>query len=210
MKAKMRLETTLSQVLALPTPDALWNLRADLLTLADRLPPGRWEEADWTLEIVHKFHDYLAELRSKMTAREYSQLASRMDVGSVGMLAVQDLVTEREHLVESLFLGGLSEGLMVLATLQYVKAWEAEMALVHNQAIWWLFGGLWQLSREFRPEIAADERRNLTDALLAPARSEETGPTVKVALLVRLFQVLLISSLGWVAPLLASGNTSNG
>jgi hypothetical protein len=138
MKEQMRLETTLSQVLALPTPDVLWNLRADLLTLADRLPPGRWEEADWTLEIVREFHGYLAELRSKMTAREYSQLASRMDTGSVGMLALQDLVTEREHLLESLFLGGLSEGLMVLATLQYVKAWEAETALVHDQAIWWL------------------------------------------------------------------------
>jgi len=210
MKAKIGLETTLSQVLALPTPDALWNLRADLLTLADRLPPGRWGEADWTLEIVREFHGYLAELRSKMTAREYSQLASRMDTGSVGMLALQDLVTEREHLLESLFLGGLSEGLMVLATLQYVKAWEAETALVHDQAIWWLFEGLWRLSKEFRPEMAADERQKLTDALLAPARAEETGPTVKVALLVRLFQVLLISSLRWVAPLFVSEGASNG
>jgi len=210
MKAEIGLETTLSQVLALPTPETLWNLRADLLTLADRLPPGRWEEADWTLEVVREFHSYLAELRSKMTAREYSQLASRMDMGSVGMLAIQDLVTEREHLLESLFLGGLSEGLMVLATLQYVKAWEAEMAVVHHQAIWWLFEGLWRLSREFRPEMSAYERQKLTDALLAPARSEETAPTVKVALLVRLFQALLIGSLKWIALSLASGDASNG
>jgi len=204
MKAEVRFETTLSQALAFPTPDVLWSLRADLLTLVDRLPPSRWEEADWALEIARQFHDYLAELHSKMTAHEYSQLASRMDMGSVGMLAIQDLITERGHLLESLFLGGLSEGLMVLATLQYVKAWETETALVHRQTIWWLFEGLWRLSREFRPKMAADERRKLIDALLAPARSEETTPTVKVALLVRLFQVLLISSLGWVAPLLAA------
>jgi hypothetical protein len=198
----MELETTLTQVLTQPTPDALWGLRADLLALAGQLPPDRRDGADWTLEIVGQFYRYLAELRSKMTAREYSQLASRMDVGSVGMLAVQDLVTERENLLESLFLGGLSEGLMVLATLQYVKAWEAEMALVHDQALWWLYEGLWRLSCEFRPQVRTDERRKLIDDLLMPTRSAETEPTVRVALLVRLFQALLVSSLGWAAPLL--------
>lgn len=205
----MRLQMTLSQVLTRPTPEALWNLRADLLARADRLPPDGREEADWTLEIAREFNSYLAELRSKMTAREYSQLASRLDMGSVGMLAVQDLVTERERLLESLFLGGLSEGLMVLATFQYIKAWEAEAALVHNQAVWWLFEGLWWLSREFRPEMTAGERRKLIDALLAPARSEETDPVVKMALLVRLFQVLLIGSLRWVARLLVEEKVSS-
>jgi len=190
-------------------PDALWNLRIDLLALADRLPADRQGEATWTLGIARQFYGYLTELRSKMTAREYSRFASRLDMGSVGALAVQDLVTEREHLLESLFLGGLSEGLMVLATLQYIKAWEAETALVHNQAIWWLFEGLWRLSREFRPEMPAAERQRLIDALLAPVRSEETAPAVKVALLVRLFQALLIGSLAWVAPLLAEEKVSD-
>jgi len=204
----MGLEATLTQVLTQPTPDALWGLRADLLALADRLPPGQQDGADWTMEIVGQFYRYLAELRSKMTAREYSQLASRMDMGSVGMLAVQDLVTERENLLESLFLGGLSEGLMVLATLQYVKAWEAEMSLVHDQALWWLYEGLWRLSREFRSQVRTGERRKLIDDLLMPTRSAETEPTVRVALLVRLFQALLIGSLGWAAPLLAQEKAS--
>ena len=205
----MGLDTTLTKILAQLTPEALWNLRIDLLALADRLPADRQGEATWTLEIVRELCGYLAELRSKMTAREYSQFASRLDMGSVGTLAVQDLITEREHLLESLFLGGLSEGLMVLATLQYVKAWETETALVHNQAVWWLFEGLWRLSREFRPDMPAAERQRLIDALLAPARSEETDPAVKVALLVRLFQALLIGSLGWVASLLAEEKASN-
>ena len=205
----MGLEATLTQVLAWPMPNALWNLRIDLLPLADRLPADRQGEATWTLEIARQFYSYLTELRSKMTAREYSRFASRLDMGSVGALAVQDLVTEREHLLESLFLGGLSEGLMVLATLQYIKAWEAETALVHNQAIWWLFEGLWRLSREFRPEMPAAERQRLIDALLAPVRSEETAPAVKVALLVRLFQALLIGSLAWVVPLLAEEKVSD-
>ena len=206
----MSLEATLSQVLTRPMPDTLWRLRADVLILADQLPSDRRREADWTLEIVSHLHSYLTELRSKMTARRYSQLASRMDMGSVGMLAIQDLITEREHLLKSLFLGGLSEGLMVLATLQYVKGWEAELRLVHDQALWWLFEGLWRLSREFRPQMAAEERRELIERLLTPLHAEETEPAIKMVLLVRLFQVLLIGSLGWIVPLLAEDKASSG
>jgi len=201
----MSLDTTLTQVLTQPTPDALWNLRADLLILASCLPSGGRDKARWSLEIAGRFHDYISELRSKMTARQYSQFASRLDMGSVGLLAVQDMITEREHLLESLFLGGLSEGLMVLATLQYIKAWESEMALAHNRAVWWLFEGLWRLSQTFRPDMNGGERQKLIDALLAPARSKKMAPAVKMALLVRLFQLLLLGSLAWAGPLTVEG-----
>jgi hypothetical protein len=192
-----------------PTPEGLWRLRGHFLTAIDALPPEGREGAGWTLEIADAFHGYLADLRGKMTAREYSRFASQLDVGSVGMLAVQDLVTEREHLWESLFLGGLSEGLMVMATLQYTKAWEAQMALTHDRVLWWLFEALWRLSGVLRPNLDAGARRELIDSLLAPARSGETPTTVKMALLVRLFQVLLLGSLGWMAPLLAGKGTSD-
>jgi hypothetical protein len=46
----MGLDATLTQILTQPTPDALWNLRADLLALSERLPSGRREEAAWSLE----------------------------------------------------------------------------------------------------------------------------------------------------------------
>jgi len=197
----MTLDRSLSLVLTRPAPESLWSLRATLLVLADRLPLSERAHADRSLAIAGEFHHYLAELQSKMTAHEFSKLASRMDVGSVGLLALQDLVADREELFKKVFLGGLSEGLMVLAALQYTKAWRTEISLVNDEALWRLYDGLWQVSRQLRPDLPAETRRDQIEALLAPVRPPEVEPSVKAAVIARLFQVLLIGSLGWVASL---------
>ena len=197
----MTLDRSLSLVLTRPAPESLWSLRATLLVLADRLPLSERAPADRSLAIAGEFHHYLAELRSKMTAHEFSKLASRMDVGSVGLLALQDLVADREELFKKVFLGGLSEGLMVLAAQQYTKAWRTEISLVNDEALWRLYDGLWEVSRQLRPDLPAETRCDQIEALLAPVRPPEVEPSVKAAVIARLFQVLLIGSLGWVASL---------
>lgn len=197
----MALETSLAHLLNRPSTEALWELRADILNLSDQLMPERRRQAERTLEIMSRFHHYLADLQSKMTAHEYSRLASQMDMGSIGLLALQDLVTERERLLKKLFLGGLSEGLMVLATLQYSRAWQTEVTLVNEEARWWMFEGLWHVSRQLRPEVPAGERRTQIEALLAPLGAPDVAPPVKAAVLARLFQVLLVGSLDWCVAL---------
>lgn len=194
----MSLEASLTAVLTRPDPSSLWNLRAQLRPRADLLAPDRRGPGDFSLEIVGRFHHYLADLQSKMTAHDYSRVASQMDIGSVGLLAVQDLVTDRERLFKKLFLGGLSEGLMVLATLQYTKAWKTEISLVNDEALWWLFDGFWQVSGQLRPDLPPETRRGQIEALLAPVRSAETEPAVRAAIIARLFQVLLVGSLTWI------------
>ena len=197
----MTLDRSLSLALTRPAPESLWSLRATLLVLADRLPLSGRALADRSLAIAGEFHHYLAELQSKMTAHEFSKLASRMDVGSVGLLALQDLVADREELFKKVFLGGLSEGLMVLAAQQYTKAWRTEISLVNDEALWRLYDGLWEVSRQLRPDLPAETRCDQIEALLAPVRPPEVEPSVKAAVIARLFQVLLIGSLGWVASL---------
>jgi len=194
----MPLDTSLALVLTKPAPDTLWTLRADILEMWDRLAPDRRPSADWTLEVIGRFHHYLADLQSKMTAHDYSRLASRMDLGSIGLLAVQDLVADRELLFKKLFLGGLSEGLMVLATLQYTKAWRTEVTLVNDEARWWIFEGLWRVSRDLRPDAPPEQRRAQIEALMAPLHTADITPALEAAVIARLFQVLLVGSLNWV------------
>jgi len=198
----MSLITNLSRLLAGPAPDVLWDVQSDLLELSDRLPRAERGDADRSIAIAGRFHQYLGDLASKTTAHQYSQWASQLDLGSVGVLALQDLVSDRERLLEKLLLGGLSEGLMVLASRQYVKAWQAEARQVHEEASWWLFDALWRLSRELRPELAPEDRRRGIEHLLAAARSRECAPEAKAAMLVVLFQGLLLASLQWAVPLL--------
>lgn len=197
----MSLDASLPDVLREPDSESLWRLRADLVVLADCAPATARDDASWSLEIVGRFHAFLADVQVKMTAHEYSRIASKMDIGSVGLLALQDLTTGRERLFEKLLLGGLSEALMVLAALQYVKAWKAEASQACEDASWWLFEGLWRLSSQMKPDVPAADRRAQIETALAPARSPETAPPVRAAFLAQVFQVLLVCSLGWTTPL---------
>jgi hypothetical protein len=190
------LRQLLAHIARQPTAKDLWALRGTLLACVQDQP-----EAQQIHEIAREFYLYLSELQSKMSARQYNELASRLDIGSVGMLALQDILTEREDLWKTLLLGGFGESLMVLASRQYVKAWEQELRSVHRRAAWTLYGVLWQLSHKYQPEMESSERQALIETTLAPALDEDTPFDTKMLLLLRLFQTLLLLL---AAPLCAS------
>lgn len=182
-----RLKDLLSHIARAPTCDDLWTLRGTLLVCTQDQPEGQIVN-----EVAREFYIYLSELQSKMTARQYNELASRLDIGSVGMLALQDIIIEQEKLWTSLLLGGIGEGLMILASRQYIKAWEQELKSVHRRAAWTLYGVLWQLSRQYQPEMASNERQALIERTLAPALEEGTAFETKALMLLRLFQTVLL------------------
>jgi hypothetical protein len=192
-----RLKDLLSHIAHEPTCNDLWTLRGTLLVCTQDQPEGQLVN-----EVAREFYIYLSELQSKMTARQYNELASRLDIGSVGMLALQDIIVEHEHLWTSLLLGGIGEGLMVLASRQYIKAWEQELKSVHRRAAWTLYGVLWQLSHQYQPEMASNERQALIETTLAPALDEQTPFETKALMLLRLFQTVLLLL---AAPLCARG-----
>lgn len=170
-----------------PSPSGLWQARGELLQLG--VPP---DASVWP--VLDEYYDFLNELVASATAREYSHFASLLDIGAVGAVALQNLLAAEEGalLWQRVLVGGLSEGLMVLAARQYVKAWEGELSALFHGAAWNLFWHLWQLSLELRPELSPLARRAHLDELLSPLRAEESGGTVKAALTTRLYQLLLL------------------
>jgi hypothetical protein len=142
--------------------------------------------------VAREFYLYLSDLQSTLSARQYNDLASRLDIGAVGTLALQDILVEQENLWKNLILGGIGEGLMVLASRQYVKAWEQEIESVHRRAAWALYDGLWQLSRQYQPDLSPAKRQTLIESTLAPALDENTPSEAKIVLLLRLFQTSLL------------------
>jgi hypothetical protein len=186
----MSFQDLLGRLLTEPTPADLLALQTRLL--AAETDPTRSDAARHALEVAREFHAYLSELEAKFGAREYSELASMLDVGAVGVVALENLTEAGEALLKRLLLGGLSEILMVFASRQYVKAWSRELRPIHMRAVWFLRGELWQLSVTGRPDISTEERAALVDGLLAPALDKGAADEVHVALLGRLFQVLLV------------------
>jgi hypothetical protein len=190
------LREAVGPILSHPTPEALVELQGALLV------SGQREDAvDRALEIAGHFHAYLNELRSKIAARDYSEVASRLDIGAVGVVALENIVaTKQEEFWQRLILGALSEVLMVAASRQYVKGWQVETQLVHGQATWFLTGALWSASNEMEPRLPPEQRWQAIQALLAPAYDDNVPAQDKAVLLGRVFQILLITYLARLLP----------
>jgi hypothetical protein len=87
-----------------------------------------------------------------------------------------------------------------VSTFQHVKAWETEFLSVHEEVIWHLYAALWHLSVETQPDLPAEMRQALVDHLLSAVRNPEFDSGIRIALVIRLFQILLVIRL---APLLS-------
>jgi len=195
------LSDVLQPIMAGPTPGALVALQGALL--ASELEGGAVET---TLEIAGQFHTYLSELQSKITAKQYNEMASRLDIGAVGTVALENiLTTQKEEFWNRLLLGALGEVLMVAASRQYVKAWDAETSLVHTHAVWYLSEALWHTSRQMQPDLPPEQRWQAIQELLAPAYAAETPAPAKAVLLGRVFQILLLTHLARLRPAVEAG-----
>lgn len=184
-------QTALTNVLTSPTPETLWNLRGELIEAG-------FSNHSHALVTLDDFFHFLNDLVASSTAREYSHFASILDMAAVAGVAIQNLLNEKgsEEWWRSLVVGAASEGLMVLAARQYVKAWEEEMNATYNAAAWNLAQSYWLLSAELRPELTSALRWRLVNELISPIRDDGLEGLVKAGLIVRYYQVLLMA---WIS-----------
>ena len=185
-----RVRAALLRTLAAPRASDLWTLRAALLEAG--LAPG---SEVWS--ILGGFREFLERLDTGTSSREYSELASKLDIGAVGGIALEQILESEDSgdLAQRLLMGLVSEGLMVAATRQHVKAWKGELASVYRSAAWFLYENLWRWAEGQKPDLPADERRELLDQLFAPLHDPESPEESKTILVGRLFQVLLAARL---------------
>jgi hypothetical protein len=187
----MSFQNSLANILAAPTPSNLWQLRGDLLQAGVPQEATLWPTLD-------RYFEFLNELSAALNAREYSQLASMMDIGAVGGVALESILDAnlgKSDMWRRLLLGAFSESLMVLASRQYIRAFQAETKVVYRAAAWHLQRELWRLSVRAQPELDSVGRRQAIDKLLAPALDENVSDTLKAVLIGRLFLVLLLIQL---------------
>ena len=187
----------LLDVLRAPSAASLGALQAALLACEERAPsPEGAAAVTEALALADEFHGYLSALEGRLEARRYAELASRMDIAAVGGVVLENLRDAGERLTERLLVGGLSEGLMALASRQYVEAFRRELAALYRDTAWKLRARFWRLAASRRPGVDPAERAVLIDALLAPVCSERTEDAIRPVLIGLYFQVLLIATVG--------------
>ncbi len=186
----MTQEQLLALILSKPEPSILWQLRSAMLEVG-------LSHDDKRIEIVNEFYEFVIQLVASSTARQYSHFASILDLGAIGGVALQNILekSDSKNFTQRLLAGGLSEVLMVMAARQYVKAWEEEMKATYAAAAWRLWEKYWHLSISMQPDLDPDKRRMLVDDLIAPLRDNEIKGTVKAAITVHYYQLLIIAHL---------------
>ena len=184
---------SLEIALTSPTPAALWMLRADLLE-------GGASPDDPALEIVGEFHAFLDRFATSTSSRDLNHLASKLDIGAIGGVVMEQLFESpnAKDLAMRVLTGGISEGLMALASRQYVRAQEGELAALFREAAWTLYDRLWRWTEGANPDLGTPERRQLLDRVTAPLRDAQAPDAIKAILAGRLFQVLLLGHLNSV------------
>jgi hypothetical protein len=186
----MPLRDSLEKVLAAPSAEDLWQLRADLLEQGAEPEGPLWE-------VLGEFREFLDCRTTLTSSRAYSELASKLDIGAISGVILEQLseAAQGSALATRLVSGALSEGLMALATRQHVHAWDSELDGVYRRAAWFLHDELWRWTIRRTPDLAAGERRRLLSALLAPVLITDTPVTARSVLLLRLFQIVLLGRL---------------
>ena len=181
----------LTAVLTQPTPDTAWQLRNHLLEIDFPSDNPVWH-------ILDQLFAFLNDLQGHMTTHEYTKLASKLDIGAVGAVALQGMMDadpDDENFWLQIGLGVVSEGLMVAASRQYIKGAQAEVDALFRGTAWHLYQTWWHFSATMQPDLDNAQRRQLLDNLFNPVYQPDVNDEAKALLLGRLFQILLLTQL---------------
>jgi hypothetical protein len=114
-----------------------------------------------------------------------------LGTAAIASVSLQEMFAAQKDPLRGLLASGVTAMLDVGSAIKGAEAWEVEASLMFYDLAWYLYGELWDISLAARPELSAEQRRACTDLLLEPVLDPHVAGTVKSALLIRLFQVVL-------------------
>jgi len=178
---------------------SLLHLRGELQVivrwLEAREDAARVEAAQKALDAVSHFYSFGVEVggfeRSSRSARQ----ASLFDLASVGVLGIENVLTAENRSLMRYLMSGLSEGLMFLASRQYVAGSEAILEGTYKSNALAVRDALWSLAKDFRSteDLASiRQAREAVDALFARLDDPNVPLHTKVSLLHQLYGLVAI------------------
>ncbi len=178
---------------------SLIHLRGELQVMVRWLEahadPSRAEAAQKALDAISRFYAFGVEIGGFQRSSRTANQASMFDLASVGVLGIENILTAENRSLMRYLMSGLSEGLMFLASRQYVAGSEAVLEGTYKSNSLTVRDGLWALARDFRSteDLAAiREARDAIDALFAKLNEPGVPLHARVALLHQLYALIAI------------------
>jgi hypothetical protein len=190
---------TLRECLIDLSPASLLRLRGELQVVA------RWSEvqkrdplrktADAALDAVSRFYQFGQEIGGFTVSTRSAERASFFDLASVGILAMENVLSSEKASLMRFLMSGLSEGLMFLGSQQYVAGSQAVLQATYRTHAISVQDALWSLATDFRDPNSLDSIRGARGAIDALfAKFDEPGIPLgtKIALLQQLYGLIAI------------------
>ncbi len=148
------------------------------------------------LESAADLQTLASELRGNAGSKRYSEIASLLDIGAIGLLAGQDYLAAERISLFRLLMGGLSEALVYASSRQYVSGSNEVLAGLYRSHRVGLDDDLWSLALELRgPDLSETVAREILggiDAFFAPIDAPGVTVETKVSFLVQVRTLVLV------------------
>ena len=182
--------------------EAVWALRSELLALHaylrvhPRAAPSEKARAslDRTLDLAESAHGFSAELHGFLGQKGRSESASLYDLGSVGVLAIENILTADKVTLPRLLMSALSEGLMYLASRQYVAGSREVLEGLYRQHAATMYRELWALATDYRKSLREKDVREIQaaiDGFFGRLQGANVPPEARIAVLRQFYALLL-------------------
>jgi hypothetical protein len=178
---------------------SLLHLRGELQVivrwLEARQDTRRRDAAAKALDALSQFYSFGVEIGGFQRSSKTANQASMFDLASVGVLGIENILTAENRSLMRYLMSGLSEGLMFLASRQYVAGSEAVLEGTYKSHSLSVRDGLWDIAKDFRSteDLAAiREARDAIDALFVKLSDPAAPLHNRVAVLHQLYGLIAI------------------
>jgi hypothetical protein len=148
---------------------ALFALRSELSTIRAVVAGGKDKalaaSVDRSLAAVARFHTFASEVKGFVVSRDFSKKASLFDIGSIGILAVENVLTAERKSLFRIMMSGLSGGLAFAASRQYIYGSTAVLDALYRTNSAALYDDLWALATEIRGPLDEKTAREVQQGL---------------------------------------------
>ena len=162
-------QAALASAIANMDDTALFALRSELSAIRAVALGGKDKglsaSVNAALAAVSRFHTFASEVKGFVVSRDFSKKASLFDVGSIGVLAVENVLTAERKSLFRLLMSGLSEGLAFVASRQYISGSTAVLDALYRTNSAALYDDLWSLASEIRGPLDETTAREVQQGL---------------------------------------------
>ncbi|HYS71945.1 MAG TPA: hypothetical protein VEM95_05940 [Thermoplasmata archaeon] len=181
---------------------SVWSLRSELLAIdayARANPKALDADARRALEralhLAGEAHALAAELKGFSGQKERSEAASLLDLGSIGALSIENILTADKITLPRIVMSSLSETLTFLATGQIVAGSREVLGGLYRQHAAAMYRELWTLATDHRKILTAKDVREVQagiDGFFARLDGEGVPVEGQIVVLRQFYALLLV------------------